>query len=192
MNLLDILKDLDPLDDTLWTDDGLPVIDIVRALANDTKITRGSINRVALGLTRDTVTEYTSSPQAAVPVEEDVVSVDVVDTLEVVPLTGVDALLAEIETLRVSIVTKQEGAAVINKEIRELELSLIALELKVPVRELYLENERKNIEGFAARSEKEDADRLANIAKLEASGLTVAEIMELVPKQQVLNYVRIV
>jgi hypothetical protein len=189
MSLLDVLKGLDPLDDTLWTEDGLPVIDVVRAIANDPKITRIGINKVALGLTRSNVKEYTTAPQVDSPVAETVVATS---TVEAVPLTGVAALLAEIEAIRVSIVTKQEEVAVINKAIRELELSLIALELKVPVRDLYLENERKNIEGFAARSEKEDADRLANIAKLEASGLTVAEIMELVPKQQVLNYVRIV
>jgi len=63
-DLLDTLKSLDPTDATLWTDDCLPVIAIVQTLMSDTTITREAINKVALGLTKDTVKDYTVAPVA--------------------------------------------------------------------------------------------------------------------------------
>lgn len=191
MSLLDTLKGFSPEDESLWTDDGLPSIDAVKAATGDKKVTRDAINKAALGLTRTNVAEYIAPPEANV-VEEVVAQPTVTVEEAPVALEGVAALLAEIEAVRAIIVAKQAAASDIAKEVAALTVQLNALELKIPVRELYLENERKNIEGFAARSEKETQERLANIAKLEASGLSVEQIMELVPKQQVLNYARII
>jgi len=191
MSLLDTLKGFSPEDDSLWTDDGLPSIDAVKAATGDKKVTRDAINKAALGLTRTNVAEYVAPPETNV-VEEVVAQPTVTVEEAPVALEGVAALLAEIEAVRATIVAKQAAASDIAKEVAALTVQLNALELKIPVRELYLENERKNIEGFAARSEKETQERLANIAKLEASGLSVEQIMELVPKQQVLNYARII
>jgi hypothetical protein len=191
MSLLDTLKGFSPEDDSLWTDDGLPSIDAVKAATGDKKVTRDAINKAALGLTRTNVAEYVAPPEANVA--EEVVAQPTVTVEEApVALEGVAALLAEIEAVRATIAAKQATASDIAKEVAALTVQLNVLELKIPVRELYLENERKNIEGFAARSEKETQERLANIAKLEASGLSVEQIMELVPKQQVLNYARII
>jgi hypothetical protein len=191
MSLLDTLKGFSPEDDSLWTDDGLPSIDAVKAATGDKKVTREAINKAALGLTRTNVAEYVAPPEANVV---EVVAAQPTVTVEEAPvaLEGVAALLAEIEAVRATIAAKQATASDIAKEVAALTVQLNVLELKIPVRELYLENERKNIEGFAARSEKETQERLANIAKLEASGLSVEQIMELVPKQQVLNYARII
>lgn len=81
MSLLDTIKAFDPLDDSLWTDDGLPVIDAVKAATGDAKITRKTINDVALGLTRTNVVDYvpltkandvTPAVQAEVVVENQV------------------------------------------------------------------------------------------------------------------------
>ena len=84
MSLLDTLKALDPADDSLWTDDGLPALDAVKTLTGDTKISRKAINDVALGLTRANVLEYVAPPTQATPeaavVEQPVVEEAPVDT----------------------------------------------------------------------------------------------------------------
>jgi hypothetical protein len=70
MSLLETLKTLDPADDSLWTDDGLPALDAVKAITGDKKLTRQSVNDVALGLTRSNVTSYEAAPVSATRVEE--------------------------------------------------------------------------------------------------------------------------
>ena len=40
VDLLSVLKSLDPFDETVWTDDGLPALDAVKALAGNPELTR--------------------------------------------------------------------------------------------------------------------------------------------------------
>lgn len=53
MTLTEALQSLDPANDSHWTGQGLPMVDIVRELAGDENVTRAAINEVAPDLTRD-------------------------------------------------------------------------------------------------------------------------------------------
>lgn len=91
MSLLDTLKALDPLDDLVWTDDGLPAIDAVRIASGDSKVTRKMINDVALGLTRTNVLEYVPLSKAV----DEVVEPATVEIIEEVSNEESDRLAQE-------------------------------------------------------------------------------------------------
>ena len=189
MSLLDTLKALDPLDDTLWTDDGLPALDAVKTLSGDARLTRSAINKVALGLTRTNVAEYTAAPEPAVEavVEEAAV---VVETT--VALSDVEVLLAKIEDLQKTIANKTEAKRTIEAEVGELARELAALEITIPYREIQLENQRKGLEALMARSDLEGQERAAKVNKLKELGLTPEELIDLLPSATELRYDRII
>ena len=96
MSLLDSLKTLDPTDDSLWTEDGLPTIEAAKAVSGLTKLTRSQINEVALGLTRANVTEFTTAPVVAT---EEVVTEAVVETVVTFDEGSYDAVNAELTAM---------------------------------------------------------------------------------------------
>jgi hypothetical protein len=107
MSLLDTLKTLDPTDDSLWTDDGLPALDAVKTITGDKKLTRQSVNDVALGLTRSNVTEYVAAPTPAVA-EEVTIATEVIE--EPVDTSYRAAILHYQESQRIQNELKQSKA----------------------------------------------------------------------------------
>jgi hypothetical protein len=133
MNLLETLKALDPTDDSLWTDDGLPALDAVKAITGDKKLTRQALNDIALGLTRTNVAEYT-------------------------PLTkGADVQPEE----------------VIVEETVELDDRIA--------------REREAVAGFLQTATEQRLSDAEKLAKLQATGLSMAEIIRLVTKRNLKN-----
>jgi hypothetical protein len=61
----EILDTLDITEDTNWTDDGMPALDVIQALANDETITRGQVNDASPGFVRQ-VGEAKTAPIAPV------------------------------------------------------------------------------------------------------------------------------
>jgi hypothetical protein len=96
-NLLSTLKSLSPEDDGLWTDDGLPRLDIVSGLLG-VEVTRENINDVAYGLLRSNVATYKPPKKKPVSPTPLVVQIDDlgVDAQEVI---SDDELLVRITSL---------------------------------------------------------------------------------------------
>lgn len=189
MSLLDSLKTLDPLDDTLWTDDGLPTIEAAKVISGDKKLTREAINKVALGLTRSNVTEYDVSFSSWV--EDEVKEVAPI-VEKSVALNDVDALLAKIDVLQKTIADKTAARHAIELEVSELAKELAALEITIPYREIQLENQRKGLEALMARSDLEGKERAEKLNKLNALGLTPEQLIDLLPNVSEPRYDRIV
>jgi hypothetical protein len=133
MNLLETLKALDPTDDSLWTDDGLPALDAVKAITGDKKLTRQALNDIALGLTRTNVAEYT-------------------------PLTKA---------------TDVQPEEVIVEETVELDDRIA--------------REREAVAGFLQTATEQRLSDAEKLAKLQATGLSMAEIIRLVTKRNLKN-----
>lgn len=170
-DLLTVLKTLDPTDDTLWTDDGLPALDAVKTLAGDAKVTRAAINKVALGLTRENVTTY-EAPSAAT--EPEVAPEPVV---EVVPEVTQDELQVELEKVRTELFAKVEAKNALEAEIVQLNQKYSSLEAKVkPVDDSIANAEA--LAGYAAAAQAEREARAEKMQKLLDSGLTMKEIQE--------------
>lgn len=51
--ILETVTKLDKTDDTQWTDDGLPRVEVVKALVDDSTLTRAQINEAAPGFSRN-------------------------------------------------------------------------------------------------------------------------------------------
>lgn len=51
--ILATLAKLDKIDDTQWTDDGLPRVNVVQALVDDPTLTRAKLNEIAPGFSRN-------------------------------------------------------------------------------------------------------------------------------------------
>ena len=66
-NLFKILQALNPMKDSLWTEDGSPALNEVRRLAKDDTITRAQINEAYPGLTRD---NHPKAPEKVKPTSE--------------------------------------------------------------------------------------------------------------------------
>lgn len=171
-DLLTVLKTLDPADDTLWTDDGLPALDAVKSLTGDAKVTRAAINKVALGLTRDNVTTY-EAPQEAV-VEPEVAKEPVV---EVVPEITQDELQVQLDKVRTELFAKVEAKNALESEILQLNQQYSTLEAKVKPIDDSIAN-AEALAGYAAAAQAEREARAEKMQKLLESGLSMKEIQE--------------
>lgn len=106
-NLLSILKSLSPDDDGLWTDDGLPRLDIVTSLIGS-DVTRDDINDVAYGLVRGNVTTYKppkKKPATQAPEAPEAPSDESVEAVSDEPTISDDELLTRIATIEAEIDT---------------------------------------------------------------------------------------
>ena len=63
-----VLANLDPKNNSHWTQDGLPKLEIVRLLAADSKISRDDIVSVAPELTRESAAKALEAPQPVAPI----------------------------------------------------------------------------------------------------------------------------
>ena len=169
-DLLNVLKSLDPLDDTAWTDDGLPALDAVKAITGDAKITRKSINDVALGLTRSNVGEYIAPPVK----ESKVASSDD----GIVPQDNVkaelDKALAAIEEARNRASTTEAELAELQRKVTELDA-----QIEKPTANQEFADAMTH---YIAATAKERMERAEKVAKLEALGLSFDDLKELFPQ----------
>jgi hypothetical protein len=99
-NLLSTLKSLSPEDDGLWTDDGLPRLDIVSGLLG-VEVTRENINDVAYGLLRSNVATY--KPPKKKPAQASQDAVPEQSVIDEQPVISDDELLTRITTLETTI-----------------------------------------------------------------------------------------
>jgi polyribonucleotide nucleotidyltransferase len=175
--LLDVLKALDPNDATLWTDDGLPMLDAVKALTGDSKLTRSALNKVALGLTRDTVATYTTAPVDAsvATVEEVIVVEEPVQSLSQDEVKAAIAVAsAEFEELRNKADSTETELAKLQKQVDELSSQLV----KPTPNEEFAEA----ISHYVAATAKERMERSEKLKKFEELGLSFDDLKELFPQ----------
>lgn len=116
--LLAALSLLVATDDSHWTDDGLPSVQVVRQLASDATVTRGDITRVAPDLTRASVTipESTGVDEEIVSAQHEDSAAPAVDAVVALRDAPVDAL-AEVNTTD----TKDEDDVVLHDDLPPLE-----------------------------------------------------------------------
>ena len=190
MDLLAVLKTLDPTNDSLWTDDGLPALDAVKAATGDSKITRSALNKVALGLTRDNVATYEPPTKA----EESEVSSDTVveaPIVTTVALGEVPALQAQIEAVREEINATLKQRNDLTAKLDDLTVKLQDLEKKIPIAEIEAELERANMESYLKRAKEEREARGEILRKLKETGLSLDQVKEIVNGKKVVAYERI-
>jgi DNA-binding transcriptional MerR regulator len=168
-NLLDTLKTLDPTDDSLWTDDGLPALDAVKAVTGLDKVTRANINKVALGLTRSNVVDYVA-PESA-DKEEEIVETQVVEVNQ-------DILGNEIDVLRNELAQLNDAKKALEEQIAAKANQLNEAERKI-VRPLDSELNAQVIADYIASAQRERDMKTEQIKKLESSGMSMKEIKEL-------------
>ena len=181
VDLLSVLKSLDPFDETVWTDDGLPALDAVKALAGNPELTREDINKVALGLLRDNVATYTAPPKASKKqkeVVEEIVPQAPLATA-VTPADDQDALQVELqaahEELQVLLAQKQA----IEAQILDLDSRHKALERQV-VHKSDSEENALVIAEYVASAQRERDLKAEKIKQLEESGLSMKEILDII------------
>lgn len=170
-DLLETLKALDPTDDSLWTDDGLPSLAAVQELVGS-DVTREAINEVAAGLTRITVTDYVAPIKKSkkAKVEEPVVAEPVVEEPQ-------DELVTKVAALRETISTKLEAKVQLEKELVELNQELFSLEIKLKPVDTSSSN-AEALAGYAAAAQAEREERAAKMQKLLDSGLSMKEVKD--------------
>lgn len=173
-DLLDTLKNLDPTDATLWTDDGLPVIAVVQTLMSDTTITREAINKVALGLTKDTVKDYTVAPVATKGKKPVVVEAAIEEDSQ-------EAIIAKLAELTASIEKAKEATEANETEIAKLVNESNVLNGKI-IRKTPEEEFAEAVAEHLKSATKERMERAAKLAKFEELGLTFDDLKEMFPQ----------
>jgi hypothetical protein len=172
--MLELLKTLDPTDDTLWTEDGLPSLSAVQALLGDNAITRDDINKVALGLVRANVAEYTVPAKKVKKAKDE----EVVVTPEVVVEQPQDALIAKVAQVRAELSAKLELKVQLESELTQLNQELFGLEIQLkPV-----DTSASNAEALAGYAQAAQAEREAKAIKMQKmidSGLSLNEVKDL-------------
>jgi hypothetical protein len=117
--LKEILQGLDHKNDTLWTDDGSPLVSEIQRLANDKTITRGQINDASPGFARKTKDSVAEDEQ---PDDE----IDKVDVVEEAKNTTIAPVLSESDD---DFETEEEEHAHIKetaqRRVRDAELALV-------------------------------------------------------------------
>ena len=171
--LLDVLKSLDPNDDSLWTDDGLPALDAVKALSGDKKLTRQALNDVALGLTRTTVASYDTPPAKAVT--------EVTVETKVEEALSQDDVKAELELALAAIEEARTKASSTEAELFALQQKVTALDSKL-VKPTANEEFAESMSHYITATAKERMERADKLAKLEELGLSVDDLKELFPQ----------
>lgn len=169
-DLLEVLKGLNPDDNSVWTEDGLPSLEAVRLLTKRS-VTRAEINKVALGLTRTTVTGF-------VPVEKEVVSTVTTAIEEVVTKSSQENVQSELDKTRDEITKFSIEKQAIETKIKELTNYFNQLEAKLEK----VDNSTATAEvlsGYVASVLVERQKKEENLRKLQESGLSVSEIKEI-------------
>lgn len=174
--MLELLKTLDPADDTLWTDDGLPSLSAVQTLVGDATITRDDINKVALGLVRSNVTEYTVpakkvAKKAKEEVEETPVVAEVIET----PQTELEDSIVK---LRAELSAKVEAKVKLESELTQMTQDLFNLEIMLRPVDTSSSN-AEALAGYAQAAQAERAARAVKMQKMIDSGLSLNEVKDL-------------
>lgn len=102
------LEKLDPKDDTLWTDDGLPRENAVRTLANDQSISRKDIQEAHPGFQRNAL------KPAPAPNDIDPITGEPVVTVSAIPGSGTGVVESDADP------TKNTGELMTDAEVRAI------------------------------------------------------------------------
>jgi ribosomal silencing factor RsfS len=187
VDLLSVLKSLDPFDETVWTDDGLPALDAVKALVGDSELTRDDINKVALGLLRDNVATYTTPPKASKK-QKEVIEETVPEAplaVAVIPADDQDALQVELQAAHNELQGLLAQKQAIEAQILDLDSRHKALERQV-IHKSDSEENALVIAEYVASAQRERDLKAEKIKQLEESGLSVKEILDIIkpPKRK--------
>jgi ribosomal silencing factor RsfS len=187
VDLLSVLKSLDPFDETVWTDDGLPALDAVKALVGDSELTRDDINKVALGLLRDNVATYTTPPKASKKQKEVVEEIvpEAPLAVAVIPADDQDALQVELQAAHDELQGLLAQKQAIEAQILDLDSRHKALERQV-IHKSDSEENALVIAEYVASAQRERDLKAEKIKQLEESGLSVKEILDIIkpPKRK--------
>lgn len=187
VDLLSVLKSLDPFDETVWTDDGLPALDAVKALVGDSELTRDDINKVALGLLRDNVATYTAPPKASKKQKEVVeeIAPEAPLAVAVIPADDQDALQVELQVAHNELQGLLAQKQAIEAQILDLDSRHKALERQV-IHKSDSEENALVIAEYVASAQRERDLKAEKIKQLEESGLSVKEILDIIkpPKRK--------
>jgi ribosomal silencing factor RsfS len=187
VDLLSVLKSLDPFDETVWTDDGLPALDAVKALVGDSELTREDINKVALGLLRDNVATYTTPPKASKKQKEVVEEIvpEAPLAVTVIPADDQDALQVELQAAHNELQGLLAQKQAIEAQILDLDSRHKALERQV-IHKSDSEENALVIAEYVASAQRERDLKAEKIKQLEESGLSVKEILDIIkpPKRK--------
>lgn len=187
VDLLSVLKSLDPFDETVWTDDGLPALDAVKALVGDSELTRDDINKVALGLLRDNVATYTTPPKASKKQKEVVEEIvpEAPLAVAVIPADDQDALQVELQAAHNELQGLLAQKQAIEAQILDLDSRHKALERQV-IHKSDSEENALVIAEYVASAQRERDLKAEKIKQLEESGLSVKEILDIIkpPKRK--------
>jgi ribosomal silencing factor RsfS len=187
VDLLSVLKSLDPFDETVWTDDGLPALDAVKALVGDSELTRDDINKVALGLLRDNVATYTAPPKASKKQKEVIEEIvpEAPLAVAVIPADDQDALQVELQAAHDELQGLLAQKQAIEAQILDLDSRHKALERQV-IHKSDSEENALVIAEYVASAQRERDLKAEKIKQLEESGLSVKEILDIIkpPKRK--------
>lgn len=128
-DIVTALQKLDSGNAEHWTDDGLPRVDVVRALANDTAVTRSDINKAAPGFSQATMDGTGAEPPDVLPGElsaeaEKAALNGTDDAPEVAELTGELSKEELKEAMKARIDRAEVRIEAARKAIRESQLEL--------------------------------------------------------------------
>lgn len=107
--LIEALALLDPKDDSHWTQDGAPLVEMVQELVNSKDVKRSDIIAVAPELTRETALAALSNPTPEPSIEED--KGEVLER---------DALMARSEELGKAVSAKREDINRLTRDMQKL------------------------------------------------------------------------
>jgi hypothetical protein len=156
----------------VWTDDGLPILDVVKALVSNDSLTRDDINKVALGLTKATVATYTKAPNKRG-------KETVAEIIEVVVLPQ-EAVVSELQTLESELAANRLVSDASAVALSELQAKINTLQAQV-VKPTPNEEFNSAIANHMAGAAKERLERAEKLAAFDKLGLTEADIKELFP-----------
>lgn len=181
VDLLSVLKSLDPFDETVWTDDGLPALDAVKALVGDSELTRDDINKVALGLLRDNVATYTAPPKASKKQKEVIEEIvpEAPLAVAVIPADDQDALQVELQAAHDELQGLLAQKQAIEAQILDLDSRHKALERQV-IHKSDSEENALVIAEYVASAQRERDLKAEKIKQLEESGLSMKEILDII------------
>jgi ribosomal silencing factor RsfS len=181
VDLLSVLKSLDPFDETVWTDDGLPALDAVKALVGDSELTRDDINKVALGLLRDNVATYTTPPKVSKKQKEVIEEIvpEAPLAVAVIPADDQDALQVELQAAHDELQGLLAQKQAIEAQILDLDSRHKALERQV-IHKSDSEENALVIAEYVASAQRERDLKAEKIKQLEESGLSMKEILDII------------
>lgn len=131
--LLTALQQLDPSNDDHWTGEGLPRVDVVRALAGAGTLTREQLTALAPGFTRDTAGPAAAAQAAIDPVVSTVTAGNGEDPATADGAAGNDGMPADVGVALASteLQALHNELALAQKVLNEAKQAVAAIEAKI-------------------------------------------------------------